>query len=154
MFWHPATCKRGRALYSSNPEILARFVKESALNKREMLPDLDHVDVTARQETLTACQGQPVLVQVPLVPSYALTVHKTQALSIKHIVRGCLEGVFAMGQVYVLFSRVTDPRHLELIGHLCFFINRSFACDMQRQAYLPRISSRTSAAPGSRLVWT
>ena len=122
MFWHPATCKRGRALYSSNPELLARFVKESALNKREMLPDLDHVDVTARQETLTACQGQPVLVQVPLVPSYALTVHKTQALSIKHIVRGCLEGVFAMGQVYVLFSRVTDPRHLELIGHLCLSI--------------------------------
>ena len=54
--------------------------------------------------------------QLPLVPSYALTVHKTQALSIKHPVRGCLEGVFAMGQVYVLFSRVTDPRHLELIG--------------------------------------
>ena len=72
--------------------------------------------MTARQETLTACQGQPVLVQLPLVPSYALTVHKTQALSIKHVVRGCLEGVFAMGQVYVLFSRVTDPGHLELIG--------------------------------------
>ena len=35
--------------------------------------------MTARQETLTACLGQPVLVQLPLVPSYALTVHKTQA---------------------------------------------------------------------------
>ena len=87
--------------------------------------DLDHVDVTARQETLTKCQGQPVLVQLPLVPSYALTVHKTQALSIKHVVRGCLEGVFAMGQVYVLFSRVTDPRHLELIGRVMFvFISK------------------------------
>ena len=103
MFWHPETSKKGKSLYSSNPELLARFVKDSALNKREMLPglyvtryfcseltcththgkksrppDLDHVDVTARQETLTACQGQPVLVQLPLVPSYALTVHKTQ----------------------------------------------------------------------------
>ena len=29
-------------------------------------------------------------------------MHKTQALSIKHLVRGCLEGVFAQGQVYVL----------------------------------------------------
>ena len=118
MFWHPTTCTKKKSLYSSNPELLARFVKDSALNKREMLPglrvcqyfwfasnvethvtyksrslDLDHVDVTARQETLTACQGQPVLVQLPLVPSYALTVHKTQALSIKHAVRGCLEGV-------------------------------------------------------------
>ena len=95
MFWPPETSKKGKSLYSSNPELLARFVKDSALNKREMLPglcvtlyfcshvriltstrppDLDHVDVTARQETLTACQGQPVLVQLPLVPSYALTV--------------------------------------------------------------------------------
>ena len=104
MFWHPTECTKGKSLYSSNPELLARFVKDSALTKREMLPglcvelciyvckhqiiahtlhktrslDLDHVDVTARQETLTACQGQPVLVQLPLVPSYALTVHKTQ----------------------------------------------------------------------------
>ena len=34
----------------------------------------------------------------------------------KDIVRGCLEGVFALGQVYVLVSRVTDPRNFELIG--------------------------------------
>ena len=40
MFWHPTTCKRGKTLYSSNPELLARFVKDSALNKREMLPGL------------------------------------------------------------------------------------------------------------------
>ena len=43
-------------------------------------------------------------------------VHKTQALSIKHLVLGCLEGVFALGQVYVLVSRVTDPRNLSLVG--------------------------------------
>ena len=38
----------------------------------------------------------------------ALTVHKTQALSIKHLVRGCLEGVFAQGQVYVLTADGLD----------------------------------------------
>ena len=74
-------------------------------------------------------------VRLPLVPCYALTVHKTQAnslllfhlsccarsqmlrarasslqaLSIRHLVLGCLEGVFAQGHVYVLVSRVTDP---------------------------------------------
>ena len=36
--------------------------------------------------------------------------------SIKWLVIGCLEGVFAMGQVYVLISRVTDPRNMLLIG--------------------------------------
>ena len=45
-----------------------------------------------------------------------LQVHKTQALSIKHLVLGCLEGVFALGQVYVLVSRVTDPRNFSLVG--------------------------------------
>ena len=39
-----------------------------------------------------------------------------QALSIEHIVRGVLEGVFAQGQIYVLISRVTDPRNFELLG--------------------------------------
>ena len=40
MFWHPTTCKKGKTLYSSNPELLARFVEDSASNKREMLPGL------------------------------------------------------------------------------------------------------------------
>ena len=39
-----------------------------------------------------------------------------QALSIKHLVIGCFEGVFALGQVYVLVSRVTDPQNFVLVG--------------------------------------
>lgn len=93
MHWHPEASQRRKALYSSHPELSVRFVKESSMMKREMFPDIDHVDVPARQETLSSVQGQPALLQVPVVPSYALTVHKTQALSIKHVVRGCLEGV-------------------------------------------------------------
>ncbi len=53
---------------------------------------------------------------MPVVPSYALTVHKTQAMSIKHIVLGSLEGILALGQVYVLVSRVTDPANFHLVG--------------------------------------
>ena len=84
----------------------------------------------------TTCLAPQVMLQVGVVPAYALTVHKTQesrlhkcssspchmtnhssiamldlpgivlqALSIKHIVRGCLEGVVAFGQVNVLISR-------------------------------------------------
>ena len=75
---------------------------------------------------MNSVPGAPVQIQLGTVPSYALTVrclvvasrifavclpllvrvrtrvdrqvHKTQSLSIKHIVRGCLEGVFAQGQ--------------------------------------------------------
>ena len=63
---------------------MARFVKESSLSKREMFPDIDHMDVMARQETITSIRGEPVLLQLPVVPCYAITVHKSQSLSIKH----------------------------------------------------------------------
>ena len=99
MYWVPEKNQRGKALYSSHPELSVRFVKEASLQKREMFPDIDHADVPARHETLASVQGQPVLLQIPLVPSYALTVHKTQALSIKHIVRGCLEGVLSLADL-------------------------------------------------------
>ena len=92
MYWNPPSTEKGKSLYSSRPELLARFIKESALHKREVFPDVDHIDVTARQETLTSFPGQPGLLQLPIVPAYALTVHKTQALSMKEVVRGCLEG--------------------------------------------------------------
>ena len=75
------------------------------MSKREMMPDMDFMDLGARQETLNI-RGEPIMLQLCVVPAYALTVHKTQALSIRHLVLGCLEGVFALGQVYVLMSRV------------------------------------------------
>ena len=116
LHWHPGKAQSRKAVSASHPELLVRFAKESSLSKTEMVPDVDHMDVTARQETLPTVAGMPVLLQIPLVPCYALTIHKTQALSLRHIVRGCLEGVFAFGQVYVLISRVTDPVNMQLVG--------------------------------------
>ena len=81
-----------------------------------MYPDIDHMDVKPKLEIMATGRGEPSLLQLPLVPAYALTVHKVQALSIKHVVQGCLEGIFAHGQLYVLLSRVTDPQHLHLVG--------------------------------------
>ena len=82
------------------------------------MPDMDHMDIGARQENL-AVRGEPIMLQLCVVPAYALTIHKTQALSIKHLVIGCLEGVFAMGQVYVLISRVTDPQVRDFLFSFC-----------------------------------
>eukprot|EP00973_Karenia_brevis_P047135 6541838-Karenia_brevis.AAC.1 len=80
-----------------------------------MLPEIEFMEVAPRSETLHI-PGRPVLYEVPVVPSYALTVHKVHSLSMKDIVRGCLESVFAYGQLYVLVSRVADPANFELIG--------------------------------------
>ena len=46
------------------------------------------MDVQVREENLNI-RGAPIMLQLPLVPAYALTIHKTQALSIKHLVLGC-----------------------------------------------------------------
>ena len=56
------------------------------------------------------------MLQLAVQPAYALTIHKVQALTIAHVVHGGLEGVFAHGQVYVLVSRVTDPRNFHAVG--------------------------------------
>ena len=78
MFWHPgATESKRQCLPASHPELMARFVKESSLDKTELLPDVDHMDLEARHETLHI-RGEPVMVQLCAVPSYAMTIHKTQ----------------------------------------------------------------------------
>ena len=56
------------------------------------------------------------MLQLTIQPAYCLTIHKVQALTIRHDVNGCLEGMFALGQLYVLWSRVTDPRLFQAVG--------------------------------------
>ena len=41
--------------------------------KREMVPEVDMMDVGARQENL-AVKGEPIMLQLCVVPAYALTV--------------------------------------------------------------------------------
>ena len=116
MMFHPqSTDDKRSAVSACHSGVMARFLKEASLQKKELFSDIDHIDVESRPEGLRA-KGDPIMVQLNLVPAYALTIHKTQALSIKHVVCGCMEGIFAWGQLYVLISRVTDPANLHLIG--------------------------------------
>ncbi len=61
-------------------------------------------------------RGKPSLLQLTVQPAYCLTIHKVQALTIQHRVDGCLEGMFALGQLYVLWSRVTSPTLFCAVG--------------------------------------
>ena len=117
LHWHPGSVARRKALAAGYKDLHIRFVKEVAYKTQPELQQVtDWMDVPARENTLTGRDGKSVLHQVPIVPAYALTVHKTQALSMKHFVQGCLEGFFAYGQLYVLASRMTDPALFRLIG--------------------------------------
>ena len=151
-WWAPGSVDSKKTLPASHPEVLARFVKEASTSKAELLPDIDTLDIQARNEPLRvrgepqmalwervrrtgfvlgrlcafrcafsrgsiaarACvrsddrgwkihelanKGLGTLVGVSHGFSTA-RIHKTQALSIRHVVQGCLEGVFAQGQVF------------------------------------------------------
>ena len=87
MSWFPSKISSNKAVLASHPELVARFVKETALTKSELFPDLvpyissctrsfekkrniyqDTIDVIVRQETLPFIPGHPVLLQICVVP--------------------------------------------------------------------------------------
>ena len=81
LHWHPGAMESKRsALPSYSSDLLARFCKESSLSKIEMVHDLDFMDLGARQETLNI-RGEPILLQLCVVPAYALTVRRVKTKS-------------------------------------------------------------------------
>ena len=116
-YWAPEAPER-QLIRATHPELMVRFYKESSLQaqKAKYVPELDFLDLQPRSETVVNARAQPVLYQLQLQPAYGLVIHKVQSLTIRHPVCGCLEGMFALGQVYVLMSRVTDPRDFLAIG--------------------------------------
>ena len=103
---------------AKTPGVVVRFYKEEAMlaEKTCFLPGRDFIDVEPKYETVMGARGQPAMYQLALQPANALTVHKVQSLTILHQVAGCLEGMFAHGQIYVLISRVTDDEHFVAVG--------------------------------------
>jgi hypothetical protein len=119
--WGPDQTKKTRghkALLANVPGLQARFYLETSMqdSKSHFLPQIDFLDIEPRRELVPSAVGKPSMLQFTLQPAYGLTIHKVQALTISHKVLGCLEGVFAHGQIYVLISRVTDPENFHAIG--------------------------------------
>jgi ATP-dependent DNA helicase PIF1 len=53
--------------------------------------------------------------QIPLLPSYALTIHKSQGMTLDTAIIDC-KNIFACGQLYVALSRVRDINNLKVIN--------------------------------------
>ena len=95
--FNPASVELKKALPSSHPELLARFLKESSVSNQQLYPDLDHIDLQVRQENLQV-RGDPVMLQLSVTPCYALPIHKNQSFVDK--ARLC---------TYVDFARISMP---------------------------------------------
>ena len=89
----PLFCRR-------RPHQFLSRIQETSLSKGEMMPDIDHMDIGARQENL-AVRGEPIMLQLCVVPAYALTIHKTQvrfdAGLAWPLVDTCLVSAWALG---------------------------------------------------------
>ena len=109
---------RVRSVRASDPGVQARFHHEASYqsSKQYFLPNVDFVDVEQRKEVVASARGKPSMLQLAFQPAYCSTIHKAQALTIRHNVHGCLESVFALGQLYVLWSRVTNPKLFKAVG--------------------------------------
>jgi ATP-dependent DNA helicase PIF1 len=53
--------------------------------------------------------------QIPLLPAYALTIHKSQGMTLDSAIVDC-KNIFACGQMYVALSRVRELKNLKVIN--------------------------------------
>lgn len=63
--------------------------------------------------------------QFPLILAYAITIHKSQGMSIEDLVIDTTE-IFAPSQFYVALSRATSPQHLTLIQPRVNWVHLAF----------------------------
>ena len=61
-------------------------------------------------------EGNVTIKQIPLVPAYAVTIHKCQSQTFDKVV--VHQGMFEEGQAYVALSRVKTPEGLVICGHI------------------------------------
>ena len=86
--------------------------------------------------------------QFPISSAYAITVHKSQGLTLKNVLVDIGNNIFACGQAYVAMSRVTSLSGLHLIN----FDPRSIKAlnsavveyNYLRKTFRPTLSSLTS----------
>lgn len=81
------------------------------------------ITVSYHKWEIEDAKGKATRWQIPLVPAWALTIHKTQGATIDKVICDVDEKLFAPGQGYVLLSRVRSTEGLFL---------RSFAKDSIR----------------------
>jgi ATP-dependent DNA helicase PIF1 len=74
--------------------------------------------------------------QIPLVLSWAITIHKSQGQSIERL-KIDLSRVFERGQTYVALSRACSLKYLQVIG----FLESKIICDKKVKKFYQNLST-------------
>jgi len=84
------------------------------------------------------------LSQFPLKLAYAITIHKSQGMSIDNLICN-VDNIFAPSQFYVAISRATNPQHLKLEfnrGNLSQYIHRIISVDSRVIDYYHHLTDK------------
>jgi len=103
--------------------------------------EFDLLDMAVKDDGSIEAISLATLSQFPLKLAYAVTIHKSQGMSIDNLVCN-VDNIFAPSQFYVAISRAIDPKNLKLDfnkGDLTQYLNRVIHVDQRVVEYYKEI---------------
>jgi hypothetical protein len=123
MYWQPGSAGRSkRSKYAVDvdfPSVMVTFAKQSSVasGKPRYYEGVDKMDLKPMLEHLPGSYQHSVMEQLPIIPAYGLTTHKSQSLTMRHLVKVCLEGIFAHGSAQHSCLRSAGVK--DICGYVC-----------------------------------
>jgi len=105
--------------------------------------DFDLLDMVVKDDGTIETMTQATLSQFPLKLAYAVTIHKSQGMSIDNLVCN-VDHIFAPSQFYVAISRAVDPNFLKIDfsrGDLTRYLQRVIHVDERVREYYRNLSA-------------
>ncbi|HHH19934.1 MAG TPA: PIF1 helicase [Campylobacterales bacterium] len=105
--------------------------------------DFDLLEMQSDDKGKVKAVALATLSQFPLKLAYAITIHKSQGMSIDHLICN-VDNIFAPSQFYVAISRAIDPKHLKLEFHrgdLTQYLSRIVTVDPRVTGYYHRLET-------------
>jgi len=104
--------------------------------------DFDLLEMSVEDDGTVQSMSLATLSQFPLKLAYAVTIHKSQGMSIDNFICN-VDNIFAPSQFYVAISRAVNPLHLKLDftkGDLTQYLKRVIHVDKRVVAYYDALS--------------
>lgn len=105
--------------------------------------DFDLLDMQSDKDGKIKAVSLATLSQFPLKLAYAVTIHKSQGMSIDHLICN-VDNIFAPSQFYVAISRAINPKNLKLEfnrGDLSQYLHRLINVDARVISYYHQLET-------------